>query len=252
MSVMRTQNENTLPELETLSADLKDPCYDVRQSAVRRLAEIGDDQAVELLCSALDDSTDGVSIAAARALGRIGNPAAFPALTRALRGHRIVSRPRYQRAVGASLLLFWLAIGLGPIVFDRFLHLEAPGIFACHMLCLFALCVKYVLNNSSLVHRAVSEALAELATRSRSPQAREALRDLQDLGGDVFVEDRRSRAAYRRAAQAIEAATATHRDLPLPHGAMEQREAALPRPVGSNLEASASLPRVAKQEGAVG
>ncbi|MGC8880568.1 MAG: HEAT repeat domain-containing protein, partial [Anaerolineae bacterium] len=73
---------------------------DVRQAAARALGKIGDAAAVPALIEALRDEDEDVRQAAAEALGKIGDAAAVPALIEALRDEDMWVRRAAAEALG--------------------------------------------------------------------------------------------------------------------------------------------------------
>lgn len=203
-------------------------------------------EAVPVLCRALADPIPDVREGAACKLTRCGDHRAVGPLTRALQetaGGRgwLFQRARLWLGValfgitlaGAGMLLFWddLARMLGGL-----LLLGASIVLKDHL---------KERGEQSRLRLALSEALATIAEREPSPEARAALTPLRRLASDGIQQDAVSRDACRRAAERIDAATRDTRSLPVTAAAPEPELHTLPLPTGA-AEASEeeALPRV--------
>src|SRR5216683_5171949 len=91
LGLARTQAEPGADE-ETLIANLSDPSWAVRVSAVQKLGKMGKQAPLGLLLAALRDEQSSVRVAAARSLGRNPRQAAISALVIALEDHEWLVR----------------------------------------------------------------------------------------------------------------------------------------------------------------
>lgn len=78
---------------------MKDKSWGVREIAAEALGRTKDKRAVAPLIQALEDNTYAVRVNAARALGKIGEPAVAP-LMQALNDERLVVREAAAEALG--------------------------------------------------------------------------------------------------------------------------------------------------------
>jgi HEAT repeat protein len=197
------------------------------------------DPALDPLIRALGDDELDVRIAAASALGAIGDERAIPALIEALRSCFKGKSARAYRSygiglmVGVVLLYIALLVGLGPAAIGG----SAGGI---------AVVTVNVYNarraRGKLV-RATTEALCEIAERSPRPELRSVIDDLRTVSGDRLQQDRETRATSALAAERLEELTERIKALPLAAATPGPDAALLPHPATAPEPDAAVLPR---------
>jgi Na+/melibiose symporter-like transporter len=94
-------NDSGALVLQEIIERLGDPASEVREEAARALGRIGDKEAVPALVSVLSDSQSTIRIEVARALGRIGDPAAVPPLADAMASSSQELRAACAKALGS-------------------------------------------------------------------------------------------------------------------------------------------------------
>jgi hypothetical protein len=105
--------------------------------------------------------------------------------------------------------------------------------------CIIQLAVHYfgARRKRSKVACAVTEALVKIAEANPRPELHRLVRDLRATAGDRLQQEKETRAASLRAADRIEALTATLRDLPMPAATPETDPRVLPLPTSQEAPA---------------
>ena len=222
-----------------------------RLRAVRELEAEGA-SAVPVLCVVLSARDSELRAAAAAALGRIGDSRALPALARAFRRSLVGRSARRQVLTGigvaAGILLAILALAPlllklfnAPLVADR--ELGWQGLVVLFVAIAGALYVERV-QSAGKACEAIMDALQRIAAVDATPELRELLPDLGVVAGDVLQQEGGTRSAARKTAAAIEAATTSFKNLPLPSNPASPDDTTLPRPARAPAPHAATLPRV--------
>ncbi|MFN3648514.1 MAG: HEAT repeat domain-containing protein [Armatimonadota bacterium] len=200
-----------LPEcVPVLIRMLRDHDWRVRVAVVRALGEIGDERAVQPLCSALRESLVGGSVVLQAVTGGLMLILAAAVLS-GLIYSTIVAR------IGGLLPAIWI----GWAFHAYFNRRRAQGELS----------------------RAVAEALVRIGERRPSPELRGVLRDLRLIAADRLQQEPATREALQEAARRIQELTDPFTSLPLPAEPNSSADT-LPRPGAVPAPAKQSLPRV--------
>lgn len=230
-----------VPTLETLTASLKSVDTATRTHAVRELRTFGTD-AVKPLCKALRDRELGVRLAAAEALGEVGDERAIAPLVTALRDLFPGSSPRRARTVG---LLAAITFPLSMICYAA-MRLYEWGVSPHGIMAILGVALVLLVAGWSKIKPVVAffagapgptdegpslvyaRALAHIAERCPAPELRKALPILREIAADGIQQSRRTRADSRKAARRIEALTARLDNLPVVASAPSMNVDSLP------------------------
>lgn len=224
--------------LEPLTAALNDPLLEVRLPAISSLARLGA-VSTEALVSALDNKCLRTRMAAAEALGQVGDRRAVEPLSRYLQD-RISRSPFKQR---------WL-INLGHFVIpSAFLSIIAfSGVkgsmligvgISMFMGTLLDVCTR---QSRSRQIRCYANAIRRVAEREAVEDARDLIPTLAAVATDVVMQNGAARRACQEAAAALQGSTSV---LTLPVVAAPPPSAeSLPIPAGAGRPPCESLPRI--------
>ena len=262
---------------------VKDADSTVRQLAAPVLGPRRDAAAVPPLCESLWDVSLNVRAAAIRALGEIGNVAAIPALLERLNDPTSLVRREAAWALGALEALPAVR-PLCRVLTSRDLQLRQRAVEAlvaigdehqsvallvaealcdagereraAHVEVLVRIGVESVPAACELLRATrppirwlAADILRRLAEEAPSPQLREALPALRREAGAFSGNSERTRQEYRRALQAIEAATQELQHLPVPSTAPAPSLHELPLPAAEEESAEPATELTAKPSG---
>jgi hypothetical protein len=223
---------------ESLARELRGGAVESRRQSARILGTYGA-RAVEPLCAALEDQDAEVRIAAAEALGLLGDERAVRPLGEALRGSLVGRSARRQLAVGVMVVL---AVCLFAIVW--FWGLKIGG-----SVWLFITVLKHTARPyfrgrqaQSRVTRAITEALMRIAERNPTPELHAVVPELKAIAVDTLQHEKATRVVSRDAAHRIESLTEKLKSMPLPAAPAVAADQ-LPLPAASPTPQSGSLPR---------
>lgn len=231
-------------------------------NAIHRLMLYGPD-AIGYLCCALTDQYLDVRIAAADALGEIGDRRAIESLQLAIREHSITASVRRMGrwAIWAVLITLAALIGLpvlglldlplilfGFVVYFCAVQAFAPSIFLFRNR-------EHELRERSLL-LALLRALREVANRSPSPESAAISGVLRSLARSSVARELVGSAALQDArltAEQLDASAARAQSLPIPHGeavaAVTWRDLEdMPRPADPATNPPEALPRFSNGE----
>jgi len=232
------ENHRFLDRCEALRAE--DPV--ARRQAARDLQAHGE-TALEPLCAALADEELEVRLAAAEALGHIGDSRALQPLTGALQACFVGGSARRQLVSGLLILLAGLLLMCGVLIGSALL--KTGGIFWIFIHLGRAIARSFEQRRTkSRLCGAITDALTRIAEQNPTPEVRALVPEFRAVAADSLQQDRATRDLSRRSAARIEALTEKLKDLPVSAAAPGQEVAALPTPAEApQLEAS-RLPRV--------
>jgi len=222
-----------------LCSALADNNPDVRASAAKALASLPDQAAVLPLCQALRDRSRPVAEWAAKALVAVGASAIAPVCD-------ALSDPDWAVRVNAAEVLCAVAAPQSLAALVRALADQEPDVRRLASSALVrigpaavpALCAA-LQDDSPLAQEAAARTLAAMAEAQPNPPLRAALPQLRHLSQTSGGQTRD--AAYS-ALEAIEAATASMRDLPLPADPPALELGELPVPSHAPNGSTGSLP----------
>jgi hypothetical protein len=202
----------------------------VRRAAIDSLEEIGGREAQEELYWGLADSDPKLRVAAAQALGRIGDEAAIPRLTGALRSCFVQGSARRQWWIGIGVLVGALLLFAGIVAGS--VALQIGGLIGAMMQFILRPVFRYYRQRraQSEVCRAITEALAGIAERHPNPGLRALIPDLEAVSSDMLQQEGRTRATSRAAAARIRELTESLKSLPIAAGPASPDVDSLPRP----------------------
>jgi len=236
---------------EALAAALADPARPAaaRLNAARRLAEHGP-AAAPALAAALGDANLKVRLAAAEALGQVGDARSVAPLIEALRSLFPGKSARRSR------LAIWLLLITGVMaVFAvaAVMLVSGDGVGGLLISLLGGLCAAGAARSTgpslSECCRVMAEALARIAERDPTPELLGATASLREIAADTLQQEPAARAACRAAAERIEALAAAARDLPVAASApVTEAAEVLPRPAEAPALDPTLLPRAASGE----
>ncbi len=219
----------------------------VRVKIVHALGQLKSPQAIEPLCAALQEKNREVRLAAAEALGvigeHVGSAAILEPLLKALRACFTGWRARWPfifKGIWFSFLLLKttsLLLGFSKFTLDDVL-------FYILMLCVYGLGYIFERDSQSKSCQAILESLLRIAERNPIPEIRAALPELKSIARDVVQLNRRARVTSRQTVQRIEALTEQLKKLPLPASAPAPDATVLPRIADTPLPDVKTLPRV--------
>jgi len=228
-------------EYERLLLTLEEGEPAARVETARLLCQWGP-PAVGPLCDALRDKDPEVRIASATSLGEIGDPAAVPPLTEALRACFVRRSARWQMVLGllaipGAILLFLVCVALAVVCRC------GAGVF--HSFRIFGALFNHYRERraQSRICGAVTHALARIAERSPTPELRTLLPEMHAVAADMLQQEESTRTVTRDAARRIEDLTENLASLPLPTAAPGASGARLPRPAEAPAPDAGALPR---------
>lgn len=226
-----------------LEGQFQHPEKQVRLSSISSVQE-ADRDAIEPLLQALQDPEMDVRIAAAEALGRVGDARAIQPLVAALRATFGGKSGREFRTAGILLI-----VGVVVVYIAVQMGLGAAGIGSAGAAMSGG--ISFIFNAmvlrrkaQSRMSRAITEALGRIAERDPAPELHALVPDLRAIAADSLQQEKEARAASREAASRIEAVTAKLKDLPLPTSGSASGPEALPRPAGPPAEDGSRFPVV--------
>jgi hypothetical protein len=251
----------------TWLTDLREPAPAVRLGAIERLERLGV-VAAPAMVPLLEDSDVEVRIAAARALGEIGDESSIGPLAAAL--GRVAAPPVVS--MSPKEVTGVIASGLFGLIVLRIVASEATtlGSWAGAWLtwvgstlrtAAFPLAIVFVAfafsnrgrkKDGSRFAEAISEALERIALRYPAPGLRSALPALHEVQEDLIFHTSAARRAAGRTIDAIKESTnrtGDTRDLPLAAGEAVPSELQLPVAVEIAPSASDALPIASTQGG---
>ncbi|HTE18392.1 MAG TPA: HEAT repeat domain-containing protein [Armatimonadota bacterium] len=200
--------------------------------------------AIEDLCRALKDEDQDVRIAAAAALGEVGDDRAIQPLAEALRECFVGRSARTQATTGllivATVVLFFSGFAMGLFWLDSGL-----AFFSVSYWIIPSVIIYFRLRRlRGEFCPVITEALARIAERHPTLELRNVLPDLRAVAADPLQQEKGTRAASRAAADRIDALTEKLQSLPLPASTPAPDVAALPRPADAPTPDVETLPRV--------
>lgn len=227
--------------VEPLQAALEHADSHVCVAAVEVIRDRADRDWVPELLLALRDEEPSVHLAAAEALGKVGDERAVAPLTDALRYTFPRRSARTQRAAGILLLVIiavqvaWVWIG-GIRITSLFPMLPCINIL-----------ISFISERrtAGAMVRVVAESLACVAEDCPTPSLRSALSDLRIVAADPIQQRAPTRRACREAAARIQELTERIEALPVPVDREQEAPRVLPVPVEGAVPIVAALPRVA-------
>ena len=199
---------------------------------------------IEVLCAALEERDQSLRVAAAEALGHIGDERAVRPLTETLRRCFVGGSARRQRVIGvmavATALVIAAVFGLGLAALK--VAVAVSGLVNL----VFHIVVHYLKErrSESKLCGAITSALARIAERHPTPELRAVLPDLRAVAADALQHEKETRAASRTAAERIEALTEKLQSLPVPAATPVPDADVLPRAAQAPTPEVESLPRV--------
>lgn len=226
------------PAFSALLQALEHPSFEVRQEAARTLGKIGDPAALPALSAALKRASFGTRRAAVEALHALGDVRAVPTLLAALKDRD--AEVREEAAVALATLITpgdaAAVPALSEALKDQSWRVRARAIRALDTIgdvrAVPALVQALKDREEWSVRRDAAAALARLASRHPVPELRAALPILRRLLRGWPSGDEAE--AYRAALARIEEATAPAGDLPLPAAAPAPEGDDLPLPAAGN------------------
>jgi hypothetical protein len=214
--------------VEPLREAMGSECAETRRVVLLALEQIGGEEVHTLLREGLKDPEMSVRQAAAEALGRVGDERDIGPLTEALRACFARGSARRQLWAGVAVLSGLVLLCLGLMILPGIgSSLGAIGAWVYPLVQYY-----YIRRRKSALCRAITEALAAIAERTPSPEARAVLPELRAMAADVIQQDRASREACRAAAARIRELTENVKSLPIAGGAVTPAAGTLPRPAG--------------------